>query len=86
MKNTISRTKQKEKREIREEQRQRLTDVQNLVDEYFNLKEEHQESKITSYFNKIQKNIDSCRTLDEKIKDFKQEMKKSSEIVIISRG
>ena len=86
MKNTISRTKQKEKKALREVQKQNLSNMQELLDGFFKLSEENQETKISACFDKISKELESCAKIDEEIKNFKQDMKESSEIFIISRG
>jgi DNA adenine methylase len=86
LKNTISRTDQKKKQELRTEQKESLSKIQTLLQDFFESREEHQETKITGCFDKIEKELASCRDIDEKIDGFKQEMKESNEVFIISRG
>jgi DNA adenine methylase len=86
MKNTISRTDQKKKKLLRQKQKESLAKIGELTQKFSTLSEEKQESKINRCSINIQKQLDSFQKIEEQISEFKQEMKESSEIIIISRG
>ena len=76
----------KKKKLLRQKQKESLAKIGELTQKFSTLSEEKQESKINRCSINIQKQLDSFQKIEEQISEFKQEMKESSEIIIISRG